>query len=456
MTDQRNIRIAFLGGGSMNFGWQFISELAGEELLGGTVLLYDTDKQLALTNEVIGNKLREHPTNKSNFIYLTVDKIEEALRNADFVIISITQGTIEEMVSDIHLPEMYGIYQSSGESSGPSGIMRSIRTLPQYIEFAEKIKEICPDAWVINLSSPMAVCMDVLYKTFPKIKAVGCSNEPLYSQELIAEFVSQETDGKSISRREIKTNLVGINGFSWFTEAAYQGEDVMGIFKKNTERYSLSGYEKHPGEYKANPFASANMVKFDMFLRYGAIAAAADRNIADFCPPWYVKTPKIACAWKLGMISVNYLKKRRNERLLRSKKLMTGEEYLKVGSSKNDCVNIIKALIGISNIITNGDLPNNGQVSNLPVGAVVQTNCLFSQNSVKPVMSGELPDELCSLTLRHVYNQKTLVKSVLEKDLDIAFNAFLNDPLVTSDLASSTELFKEMLAGIRAHLVYYC
>ncbi|HNX64929.1 MAG TPA: alpha-glucosidase/alpha-galactosidase, partial [Oscillospiraceae bacterium] len=109
-----------------------------------------------------------------------------------------------------------------------------------------------------------------------------------------------------------------------------------------------------------------------------------------------------------------------------------------------------------SNIITNGDLPNIGQVSNLPVGAVVQTNCLFSQNSVKPVMSGALPDELCSLTLRHIYNQKTLVKSAIEKDLDIAFNAFLNDPIVTSDLSSSTELFKEMLAGIRAHLVYYC
>jgi len=98
MADNKNITIAYIGGGSMNFGWKLIGELAGEEQLGGTVHLYDIDKQLSLANEVIGNKLRENPSNKSNLIYLAVDTMEEALRNADFVILSINQGTLEEMV----------------------------------------------------------------------------------------------------------------------------------------------------------------------------------------------------------------------------------------------------------------------------------------------------------------------------------------------------------------------
>lgn len=440
----------------MNFGWKLISELAGEEQLSGTVHLYDADKQLSLANEVIGNRLRENPNCKSGLIYLAVDTLDEALRNADFVILSMVQGTVEELVSDVHLPEMYGIYQSTGENTGPGGIVRAIRTLPVYIEIAEKIKKLCPNAWVMNLTTPMGVCLDILYRIFPEIKAFGCSNEPFATQELIADFVAQEKNISPFSRREIKGNLLGIPGFSWYDSVSYQGEDVTDIFRSYAERYSSVGYEKRAGEYKTNPFASANMIKFDLFLRYGVISAEPDRIVAEFCPPWYLKSPKIVSSWKFGMTSVNFQKKLRSEKLLKSKRLMNGDDQLKIGYSGTDCVAQIKALLGLGNLITNAVLPNKGQVSNLPEGASVQTNVLFSNNSVQPVFSGALPEEACALTLRHVYNQKTIVKSVLEKDLDIAFNAFLNDPLVAIDLNSATDLYKEMLSRIRAHLLYYC
>ena len=456
MLDTKNITIAYIGGGSMNFGWKLIGELAGEEQLSGTVHLYDIDKQLSLTNEVIGNRLRENPNNKSNLIYLAVDTMEEALRNADFVILSITQGTLEEMVSDIHLPEMFGIYQAVGETVGPGGVIRAVRTLPVYIEIANAIKKCCPKAWVINLTNPMAPCLKTLYKTFPEIKAFGCSNEPFNAQELIADFVSKEYNIPQVYKREIKTNLVGINNFAWINEATYQGQDVMGIFKKNTDLYSNCGYERRTNEFKTNPFTSGNMVRFDMFLRYGVISAQGDRHTAEFCPPWYIKNPKVISSWKFSLISVNYLRKRKSERLLKSKRLMNGEEQLRIGPSGNDCILQIKALMGLNNLITNVDMPNMGQVSNLPTGCIVQTNALFSNNSIKPIISGALPDEIAGLTIRHIQNQDTIVKSVFEKDLDIAFNAFLNDSLMTADLASATELYKEMLSSSRAHLLYYC
>ena len=94
MSDNRSIRIAYIGGGSQNFGWQFISALSGEEL-EGTVMLYDTDKQLSLTNEVIGNKMREQETNKSDIVYIATDTIEDALTDADFVILSISSTLID-------------------------------------------------------------------------------------------------------------------------------------------------------------------------------------------------------------------------------------------------------------------------------------------------------------------------------------------------------------------------
>jgi alpha-galactosidase len=456
MADAKNLNIAYIGGGSMNFGWKLIGELAGEEQLGGTVRLYDTDKQAALANEVIGNKLRENPAAKGGFIYLAADTLEEALKNADFVIISITPGTLEEIVSDIHIPEMFGIYQPVGDSAGPGGIVRAVRTLPVYIKIAEEIKKLCPDAWVINLTHPMSVCLGVLYKVFPQIKAFGSSSEPFSAQELLAELAAKEFGVSAVCKKEIKTNLIGINNFSWVNEANYQGNSLMDVFRKYAEICARTGYEKRAGEFKTNPYASANMIRFDLFLRYGLIPAQSDRYSAEFCPPWYLKNPKVVSTWKFGLMSVNYLRRRKSERLQRSKRLMSGEEQLRIGPSGSDCVLQIKALLGLGNLISNADLPNSGQVCNLPAGAIVQTNALFSHNSIKPVAAGTLPDEIYALTIRHVINQQTVIKSVFEKDLDIAFNAFLNDPLVTIDLASATELYKEMLSSIRAHLIYYC
>ena len=133
------INIAYIGGGSMDFGWKFFSELAAEELYA-TVNLYDRDKQLSLTNEVIGNKLRENPECKSDIIFLASDTPEEALKSADIVIMSISPGDLEESVAELTLPEAYGIYQSTGEQAGPASIIRALKTLPEYIKYAELIK----------------------------------------------------------------------------------------------------------------------------------------------------------------------------------------------------------------------------------------------------------------------------------------------------------------------------
>lgn len=454
--DEKKLKIAYIGGGSMNFGWKFIAELSGEEALGGTILLYDSDKQLSLANEVIGNKLRESSANKSNFIYLAVDTPEEALRGADFVIISISQGSLDENITDLHLPEMFGIYQATIDGNGPGGVIRAIRTLPEYIGFAEKIKACCPKAWVINLSNPMDGGIRTMLKSFPQMNVFGSSNAPFATQELLAELVCREYNLPCVYRRDIKVNILGIQHFSWISEATYAGEDILPIFSRFAQGVSVSGYERRAGEFKQNPNASAQMVKLDMFLRYGAIAAQNDNYLAESCPPWYIKTPKVAQSWKFGLQNASYMKKRRLEKLARAKKLMSGEEFLRVGASGTDCVLQIKAILGLNNLITNVFLPNAGQVSCLPLGAIVQTNALFSQNSVKPVTAGALPDELTALALRQVANQETLVKAVFEKDLDVAFNAFLNDPLMTLDLASATDLYKELLAGSRVHLLYYC
>ncbi|MCI7499571.1 MAG: alpha-glucosidase/alpha-galactosidase, partial [Oscillospiraceae bacterium] len=111
---------------------------------------------------------------------------------------------------------------------------------------------------------------------------------------------------------------------------------------------------------------------------------------------------------------------------------------------------------GGGNLISAVSLPNRGQVENLPAGAIVETNALISRDSVRAVCAGRLPDSIAGLSVRHVYNRAAVVKAFEERDLDIAFNAFLNDPLMTCGLTEATELYREMLSGIRTHLLYYC
>lgn len=455
MNNNKRVNIAYIGGGSVNFGWKLISDFAGEEICA-TVNLYDIDKQLSLANEVIGNKLRESSSCRSDIIYLAVDTPEEALKNAEIVILAFSQGTMEELVSELSLPETYGIYQSTGEHTGPSGVIKALKTLPVYIKYTEMIKKLCPNAWVINISNPMSVCMKMMYEIFPEIKLFGSTNELYNAMDLFCGIAERELETDKVRRRDFKYNLIGISGFCFFDELTLGGYDFFPIFRKYAEKYYENGFELKPNEYKTSPLASANKIKFDLFLRYGLIPAVSDGFIADFCPPWYLKSPKSIQSWKFSQTTVNYIKKIKLDRMSRVKSLMNGDEFLRIGSGTSDCALQIKALLGFGNLITNVCLKNNGQVGNLPNDAIVETNALISRNSVKPVAAGNLPNDLLGLTIRHTINQSTIIKSVLERDLDIAFNAFLNDPLMNIDLNEAVSLYKEMLSAVRTHLLYYC
>lgn len=112
------VKIAYIGGGSRGWAWGFMSDLAVCEDMSGDVYLYDIDYKAAMSNEIIGNKFKQAEGTKSIWNYVAVESIQEALQDADAVIISILPGTFDEMMSDVHWPEKYGIYQSVGDTTG--------------------------------------------------------------------------------------------------------------------------------------------------------------------------------------------------------------------------------------------------------------------------------------------------------------------------------------------------
>ena len=126
-----NVKVAYIGGGSRGWAWGLMSDLAQAEDISGSVYLYDIDREAAGHNEIIGNSIKDAEGCRSVWRYKACDTIEEALGGADFVVISILPGTFDEMQSDVHTPEKYGIYQSVGDTSGPGGIVRALRTVPK-------------------------------------------------------------------------------------------------------------------------------------------------------------------------------------------------------------------------------------------------------------------------------------------------------------------------------------
>jgi alpha-galactosidase len=232
---------------------------------------------------VIGNRLSERTEAAGKWKYEAVPSLKEALIGSDFVIISILPGSFQEMHSDVHLPEEYGIYQSVGDSVGPGGAIRALRTIPIYVELAKSIRTYAPDSWIINYTNPMTLCTRTLYEVFPEIKAIGCCHEVFGTQKLLAYMLGEMANIPNVDRRDIKVNVLGINHFTWLDQASYQGMDLFPMYREFAHRHYKDGFEgAEEGHWMNNHFASAERVKFD-FRKFGLITAAGDRQLPNSC-----------------------------------------------------------------------------------------------------------------------------------------------------------------------------
>lgn len=456
-----DIKIAYIGGGSRGWAWGYMSDLVSADDISGSVYLYDIDMPAAKNNEIIGNRYNNAKGAKSVWNYKAVDNIKDALENADFVVISILPGTFDEMESDVHTPEKYGIYQSVGDTSGPGGIIRAMRTLPMYEGFAESIKKYCPQAWVINYTNPMTLCVKTLYRVFPDIKAFGCCHEVFGTQRFLERMVRECIDENIADFTDIKVNPVGVNHFTWLTEAKYRNYDLFPYYAEFCKKYGSQGYgddEKGPvdNNWMNSVFSSKEMVKMDLFNRYGYIAAAGDRHLAEFCEgKWYLKDPKRVAEMKFALTDVAWRKKDLKNRLERSERLSSGEEALEIVPTGEEGVKQIRALLGLTTLVTNVNIPNYGQIPNLPIGAVVETNAVFRSDSLTPVFAGEIPAEIYPLINRICAEQEVISDGIAKRDINKIFGAFANDPLVTCSLGDAKKLFKEMCENTKKYLTMY-
>lgn len=454
----KNIKIAYIGGGSKLWARSFMQDLALAKDICGEVSLYDIDREAAERNRRIATRLHENPKATARFTYTVAEDLAHCLTGADFVLISILPGTFKEMRSDVHAPEKYGIYQSVGDTVGPGGVLRAMRTVPIYEGFARAIREHCPDAWVLSLTNPMSACVKALYDTFPQIKAFGCCHEVFHTQKFLCT-VLKETTGIVADRRDIYTDASGINHFTWITEARYQEHDLMAMLPAFIEKHFESGFH-HDGKHdawKTDPFFYANRVKMDLYLRYGALGAAGDRHLAEFVNNrWYLDSKETVAHWHFGLTTVDFREENQHRQIADSIAMADGSKEIPLDNSGEELVRMLRGILGLETVVSNVNMPNHGQMPGLPEGAIVETNCVFTHGFVKPITAKPLPAGALALVRRNWDNIELTCEGIRERDLDKIFAAFLNQPLCsTLSVEEAKVLFATMCENTKDYLAPY-
>ncbi|MFC4989422.1 glycoside hydrolase family 4 [Saliphagus infecundisoli] len=453
-VEPERVRIGYVGGGSRSWAATLMNDLAQCTDLAGEVVLYDVDHESARANAELGEWIQSHDDAVGDWSYEVVESLAAALSGADFVICSTQDPPAETMAKDLELPAEYGIHQTVGDTVGPGGTMRAMRAVPQYREIAATVREECPDAWVINYTNPMTVCTRTLYAEYPDINAVGLCHEVFKVQELFADLVEDHVKGaEDVSREEIDVTVKGVNHFTWVDEAHWRDRDLYGLLETWLDaRKPVPRFDS--GELsEASYFVNHRDVTQDLYRQFEILPAAGDRHLVEFVP-WYlsVDEPEEVHRWGIRRTPSEYRVDHWGEGEHERRDYLEGDDPFEFTESGEEAVDWMRALRGLEPLKTHANYPNVGQCPDLAEGAVVETNVLVDGGGVTPQTAGSFPPELRTVLTTHVTNQETIVEAGMEGDVDRAYRAFLNDPLVTIDTADARELFSRLIEAEREYL----
>jgi len=446
------LKIAYIGGGSRDWARKLMIDLALCPELTGEVALYDIDMDSAHLNQKLGNWMQGQPGVVSHWHYTAVSTLKDALQAADFVVISIQPGPLELMRDEIALAEEFGLYFPVGDTTGAPGLIRGLRSASIYKGFAEALATYCPKAWIINYSNPMSICTRTLIRVAPELKVFGCCHEVFSTQLMLANIASQFLNIDVPPRNEIQVNVLGINHFTWVDKATYQGHDLLALLRHHLEQPGvLRPYTQAEVEAFNDWFHSTDQVKFNLFKHFGILAAAGDRHLVEFLPG-FIHSPETLFKWGVIRTPVSWRIERCTTAPQKTRDLINGLIPLVLEPSGEEGIGMIKAILGLGDLVTNVNMENVGQVGNLPLRAVVETNAHFSRNSVRPLTSGSLPAGIAPLVNQHCAVQELIIEAALAESTDIAFQAFFNDPSNPLPIDTAWELFNKLLELNRRYL----
>lgn len=431
------VKVTLIGAGSAVFARQIVTDvLAIDGLDGGTFALVDIDADRLELAHDISEKL-VGATGKDWTVESSTER-NDVLAGTDFLVNSIEVAGLENVRHDYEIPLRYGVDQCIGDTIGPGGIFKALRTGPAWLEILRDAERECPGAMVMNYTNPMSLLTLAAIRA-TSMDVVGLCHSIQGTSEQLAGYLE-------VPPEELSWRAAGINHNSWFVELARDGKD---LYPELRERARTSGVYEH------------DPVRFETMLHLGAFPSESSGHFSEYLP-YFRKRPDLIKRYtrdgylgESGYYANNWPTWRaENDEEIR--KMLSGEEELPLERSPEYAADVIEAVTFGREMVIYGNVRNTGLIDNLSDGCV-EVACLVDRNGVQPCHFGPLPEQLAALNRAHMAVHDLVVQALLDRDRQNALHALMLDPLTAAvcSLEEISQMFSEMWEAQRPFLEYF-
>jgi len=404
--------ITVIGAGSVNWMSQLMRDIYMEdELCGGEIRLVDPNEEYM--KAVADMLMMFNKTRNKDYAVKMVKNRREALDGADFVLTTFSPGSLKAYRVDLELPVKYGIQVPVSMTTGIPGISSALRTLPVAAEIVRDMEDMCPSAWLLNVTNPMTMVTQAMNAAAKNVKVVGlCHEFHGFGDYIIPMLGLERPEGVHVSdilykwlgEQGFEYTVAGINHFIWITEAKYKGVDFLPKIREFCRDYkSLNDYKASVGLPPAeeDPFVSVGEVKFAMCRQLGYFPMVGDRHLVEFLPSLCNTRNGYARKYNVQKTTVDHRLSLQAARFEMIKEIAAGRQDIAWEKSSEEISAIMLAVLNKKSVTGIVNLPNQGQISNMPMGSVVETFATIDHNGAKPKISGELPNSIGTLCRFH-------------------------------------------------------
>ena len=428
------VQITFLGAGSTVFARQLMTDiLLIDGLDEGCFALVDIDAQRLDLAKQIAERLIALSGKRWSVRASTGRR--DVLEGSNFIINTIEVAGLANVRNDFDIPMKYGINQCIGDTIGPGGVFKALRTGPAWLDILHDAEQFCPQAWVLNYTNPMSILTLAALKG-TGMRTVGLCHSVQATSKLLARYLEVPYD-------ELEWRCAGINHNAWFTELHHQGQDMYPRLRQRAQITEI--YEQDP-------------VRFEVMLHFGAFVTESSGHFSEYVP-YFRKRPDLIERYcregyrgGTGFYADNWPGWRENNDAS-IREMLAGTRDLPFERSHEYGSYIIEAMVKDSPTVIYGNIRNSQLIENLPDGCV-EVACLVDRNGVQPYHFGALPEQLAALNRSHMAIHTLMCEALLTHNKEAARYALLLDPLSAAACspAEISALFDEMWGAEREHL----
>ena len=420
------LKISLIGAGSAMFARQVVTDiLAIEGLDRGTLALVDIDdERLELARQIVEKLVRI--AGKDWVVEATTQR-RDVLAGTDFLINSIEVAGLANVSHDFDLPLKYGINQCIGDTIGPGGIFKALRTGPAWLDILRDAERLCPQALVLNYTNPMSI-LTLAALRGTQMQTVGLCHSVQSTSRRIAGFLD-------VPYEQLDWRCAGINHNAWFTSLTREGKDLYPLLREHAGISEI--YEQDP-------------VRFEVMLHFGAFVTESSGHFSEYVPYFRKRPDLIERYCRAGYLGESGFYARnwptwRSDNDVQIREMLAGTREIPFKRSHEYAADIVEAVSLNRPKIIHGNVRNTGLISNLPDGCV-EVACLTDRNGIQPCYFGPLPEQLAALNRSHMAIHELMVQALLAGDKQAARYALLLDPLTAAvcSPAEISQLFDEM------------